>query len=120
MGPIDDRYPTSFFRPVSEVKKPENVDWSQLPVQYQHLIPIFETYGYLQFDNIIFQKLQSMTEAELKEVNEIYKSLTPLSDKLFGSFIDKIGITKSEAAALAYFALYFFEIAKYHGFISGE
>ncbi len=93
------------------------VDWSQLPTKFQHFVPFFELYGDLQFDGAIRQKLETMPDLELEEVNRVFKSLLPVEDEL-NDWIDIIGMTKSRAAALVYFTLHFLAIANDSGLLS--
>lgn len=95
-----------------------SVDWSQLPAQFYGLIPYFELYGDLQFDTVICQRLETMDDSELVEVNQLFQSVLPIEAEL-EEWIDSIGITQSQAAALVYFTLHFLAIANDSGLIGG-
>ncbi|CAN0357180.1 unnamed protein product [Phaeothamnion confervicola] len=92
------------------------IDWSPLPQKFRHLVPFFEVYGDLQFDDVIVQKLETMEDAELEEVRRVFKALLPVEYEL-NNWIDGIGITKSRAAALVYFTFHFLAIANDSGLI---
>lgn len=92
------------------------VDWSALPEKFRHLIPFFELYGSLQFENKIIHKLETMPDAELEEVRRVFESLLPDEDEL-DRWSDDIGITQSRAAALVCFTLDFLAIANDSGLL---
>jgi regulator of sigma D len=112
-------YPSSFWKPAENPTRPENVDWSQLPDRFRHLINFFESYGYFQFESVIMDKLKSMNKDELSYINNMYDIINPISDDLH-TWIDSVGLTKSKAAALVYFSLLFLGMASYYGFIKSK
>lgn len=90
-------------RPITSSKS-ETYDWSKIPGELQYLVGPASKYGIIQSDDDVSSFCRSVSNVQLKELQEVSKAVAEGEDNV-EAFLDRFPITEHPEACCVYFLI---------------